>query len=162
MRSTPTASPGREARDTSFMWCRMSATRQRLIGPGTLEARTDLGTAKSCLWSLSRSSPVATFCFFFGERQTISKAFAVLQTMVGARNSYSQSKDRAKNWSAIMRSSRLDFSRPCLSAVEHATTRQRAARLMEWMPTRSGPRPHKEPTPRELEGIALYGPAVVH
>ena len=33
---------------------------------------------------------------------------------------------------------------------------------MEWMPTRSGPRPHTEPTPRRFEGTALYGPAVAH
>ena len=41
-------------------------------------------------------------------------------------------------------------------------SKERAARLMEWMPTRSGPRPHTEPTPRRLEGKALHGPAVVH
>ena len=65
MRRKPTSNPGREARETSFMWSKMSATRCRLIGPKTLEARQARGPAKSCLWSSSRSSPVAAFCFLF-------------------------------------------------------------------------------------------------
>ena len=46
--------------------------------------------------------------------------------------------------------------------VEHAATQKRAARLMEWIPTKPRPRPHIEPTPRKLEVTALYGPAIVH
>ena len=54
------------------------------------------------------------------------------------------------------------FSRPVLSVDEHAATRHRAAKQMEWMPTKSGPSPQTEPTATSLEVIALYGPAVVH
>ena len=31
-----------------------------------------------------------------------------------------------------------------------------------WIPSKSGPRPHTEPTHNRLVGMALYGPAVVH
>ena len=92
MRRTATMSPGREARQTRFMWCRMSATRYRLIGPRTSEARREIGLAESCSYRLSRSIQVATFCFLpcgassslpsQSRRQTISKAFAVLNHYV--------------------------------------------------------------------------------
>ena len=38
-----------------------------LIGPRTLEAREEIGPAKSCVRNLSRSYPVATFCFLSRE-----------------------------------------------------------------------------------------------
>ena len=60
-------------------------------------------------------------------------------------------KDRGK----IKLSSCLDFLKALAECV------RRAARLTEWMPTRSGPRPHTEPTPTGLVRIALFGPAVV-
>ena len=84
MGRTPTVSPRREARDTSFMWDRMSATRYQLIGV------REIGPAKSCSKSLSRSGPVTMFFLFCGapsslpprsRRLTISNAFAVLQAM---------------------------------------------------------------------------------
>ena len=67
MRRKPTSNPGRAARETLFMWDRMPATRWRLICPQAFETRQARGPANSCLWSLSRSSLVATFCFCFAE-----------------------------------------------------------------------------------------------
>ena len=46
----------------------------------------------------------------------------------------------------------VTFSRPLRSADEHAATRQRAAKLMEWMLIKSGPNPQTEPTSTSLEG----------
>ena len=40
----------------------------------------------------------------------------------------------------------LTFSRPLRRVDEHAATRQRAAKLIEWMPIKSGPSPQMEPT----------------
>ena len=97
----PTISPGREARDASFLRGRISATRKRLIGPRILEARKETGPAKSCASGLSRSKAVAAFCFLScGESSslplrskphTILKVSAVLRVMEGVRKFLSQS-----------------------------------------------------------------------
>ena len=89
----------------------MSATRQRLIGPRTFEARLERSPAKSCLRSLSRRSPVATFCFFRNFVQTTNN----IKSIRGARGHGGNKKffvpegRKSENSSAIVSPSRIDF-----------------------------------------------------
>ena len=84
---------------------RTSATRQRLIGPKILVARTESGPAKSCEYKDSRRTRVAIFCFLSFEAlrsflswsncRTVSFADTVLWAIEGDKNSLSHTRERA-------------------------------------------------------------------
>ena len=69
-------------------------------------SQKEIGPAKSCVCSLSRRNPVATFCFLFcrassslpswSKRHTTLKASAVPQAMEGARKCFSQLGERER------------------------------------------------------------------
>ena len=124
--------PVREARDTSFMWGRMSATRQRLFGPRTLEIRTETGPATSCSYSFVTELSSGKFLLL------ILRSFIKFAIMVQATNNiesvhgatghgrckkFSPSQERAKIGAKLCPRAAWIFSRPCPSVVEHAPTR---------------------------------------
>ena len=109
---------------------------------------------------------MATFCFLSREassslpswsrRHTILKASEMLRDMEGARESCSEMLLSARTGAESDVRAAWIFSSPWLSVFENAAAQKRAARLTERIPTRSAPRPHTEPTPSKLVGMAMY------
>ena len=137
----------------------MSATRYRLIGPKALEAQLALRPTKSCLWRFVMTLPRINLLLFCGtsssvslrsNRQIISNALTVFKAMEARRNSCSQAGDRAKRTVPLGPRAVLTFSRPWVSKSEHAATRKRAAKLMEWMPTKTRPCPQTGANSKKL------------
>ena len=170
MRKKPTLSPGREARDVSFIWRRISAMWKRLTCPRFLETRKEIGSAKSCACSLSRSKAVATFCLLYcgapsslplrSKHHTILNASTMLRAMDRNKNVSSHSEMRT-NGSKIIPTSFLNLltvSVECVRTGRYSKSRPRRW----WNEYQASPKPQMETTHKKLVGMALYGPAVVH
>ena len=166
MRRKPKVNPGREASDTNFMWGRMADRSQDFRGA------TGERPSKVLIMEFVKKKASSNLLLFLccgtssrvalqSKRQAISKESAVLYAMECTSNSFSQTRE-SENRSAIVPTSRLNFlkalgkrGRTCCNSI--ASGEAGGVDV-----TRSGPRPHTEPFPRRLKGIAWYGPAVVH
>ena len=125
MRSKPTVSQDeKHATQATCVIIRNSISADRSQNYGSPYGE---GSRKPCVCSLSRSNPVATFCFLSCEtssslpsrsrRHTSLKASKVPRDMEGARNSFSPSGAEYKDKGEVIHPGSLDLLEPLVERV---------------------------------------------